>query len=375
MNERGRSAIESLEVLAVEPYDTGSHRQFLDAVVRHSSHRWTVLRGPGVHWKWRMRSSPLEMAAKAKAYLTAGGRPDAVVCSDMLDLAQWRGIVRCPELSRTPSAVYFHENQWTYPKSPNARVDHHYGYTNLVTALAADACFFNSAFHRSEFLAASRAFVGRMPDARSPHDIEGLSDRCEVIPPGFDPPGELPPRAAASETLRIGWVHRWEYDKRPDRFLKLLEMLDRAGVPFSLILLGTRPRRGCQPLESIRGQFGGRLLHDGYAASRDEYWRWLRCADVVVSTADHEFFGIAICEGVWAGAAPVLPSTLSYPELFPENTLYVQLDSAVDLVRSLISRERRGHVAAAARASIEPVLASRCVRSLDRAISRLVDRC
>jgi len=187
-----------------------------------------VLRGPGVHWKWRMRSSPLEMAAKAKAYLTAGGRPDAVICSDMLDLAQWRGIVRCPELSRTPSAVYFHENQWTYPKSPNARVDHHYGYTNLVTALAADACFFNSAFHRSEFLAASQAFVGRMPDARSPHDIEGLRDRCEVIPPGFDLPGELPPRAAASETLRIGWVHRWGYDKRPDRFLQLLEMLDRA---------------------------------------------------------------------------------------------------------------------------------------------------
>ena len=38
-------------------------------------------------------------------------------------------------------------------------------------------------------------------------------------------------------------------------------------------------------------------------------------ADVVVSTADHEFFGIGIVEATAAGAVPLLPRRLSYPEL------------------------------------------------------------
>ena len=36
---------------------------------------------------------------------------------------------------------------------------------------------------------------------------------------------------------------------------------------------------------------------------------------MIVSTADHEFFGISVVEAISAGASPLLPERLSYPEI------------------------------------------------------------
>jgi glycosyltransferase involved in cell wall biosynthesis len=45
------------------------------------------------------------------------------------------------------------------------------------------------------------------------------------------------------------------------------------------------------------------------------YWQALRAADVVVSTARHEFFGIGVVEAISAGCWPLLPDRLAYPEV------------------------------------------------------------
>jgi glycosyltransferase involved in cell wall biosynthesis len=334
-------------VLAIDPFHGGSHRHFIDNVGKHSRLVWHVIPGKPVHWKWRMRSAPLEMADKTRRWIDAHGYPDAVFCTDMLDLPLWRGLLRDPAMQTIPAMVYFHENQFTYPQAPEAREDFHYGYTNLTTAIAADACVFNSSFHQADFLSAAGRFLARMPDARSFHDLDELRRRSRVIPPGFEPPAIEPPAIDRrspeheSEPLRIGWVSRWEHDKRPDRLVDLCGRLKTAGLDYRLILLGNRPIKRNPWHAKLVDRFSAVTLQDGYASSRRQYWEWLARMDVVVSTADHEFFGMAICEATWAGAVPVLPNRLSYPELIPASCLYDDLDQAAAQITALRDRGRR----------------------------------
>ncbi|MCP4251606.1 MAG: glycosyltransferase, partial [bacterium] len=59
----------------------------------------------------------------------------------------------------------------------------------------------------------------------------------------------------------------------------------------------------------------GRIDRWGYQPSAQDYRRALTEADVMVSTARHEFFGISVVEAIAAGAYPLLPRQLSYPEI------------------------------------------------------------
>jgi glycosyltransferase involved in cell wall biosynthesis len=75
--------------------------------------------------------------------------------------------------------------------------------------------------------------------------------------------------------------------------------------------------------------------------SREEYAGWLRRADVAVSTAIHEFFGIAVIEAVRAGCRPLLPAKLSYPELFPEEFLYQNDNEFAGALKNALSAKDR----------------------------------
>jgi glycosyltransferase involved in cell wall biosynthesis len=106
-------------------------------------------------------------------------------------------------------------------------------------------------------------------------------------------------------------------------------------VPFRLALAGERPTDPPEAFERLRLRLGDRLLAYG-GLSRPDYVGLLRRSDVVVSTARHELFGIAVCEAAAAGAAPVLPDRLSYPEVLPSSVRYADLDGMVDAVARLL---------------------------------------
>ncbi|NND99816.1 MAG: DUF3524 domain-containing protein [Pirellulaceae bacterium] len=370
---------ESLRVFAIEPYYGGSHKAFLDSVQRHSRHQWELFTGQPRHWKWRMRSSPLELSQATEHAIRSLGAPDVIVCSSMLDLPTWLGLsARASSTDFTrqawnvPIAMYFHENQWTYPQSPKARYDAHYGYTNLLSAIAADACWFNSQYHLDSFLQAGESFVAKMPDTRRIHDVAAIRSKSEVIAPGFSSRSDRSQRSRTDNTLplRIGWVSRWEFDKRPDRFFDLLTRLNDRAIDFRLVLLGNRAEN--EPsLTSIRNHFAGQILVDQYADSRESYRRHLTQIDVVVSTADHEFFGIAVCEAIDAGAAPVLPNRLSYPELVPDNDRYESIDDAVDQIDALRDPKKRAEAVTTAQQSIRRFQITETVPQLDQAIAQL----
>jgi len=301
-----------MRILALEPYYGGSHQAFLDGWAAQSRYEWTLLTLPAHKWKWRMRHAPVTFAEQVAARAAGGEQWDAVFCSDMLDLAAFLGLAG-GSIARPPAVAYFHENQLTYPARHDEPRDRHFAFTNFTTALAARAVWFNSAFHRDAFLGALDGFLARMPDHQPLGSVEALRARSEVLPPGIAP---LPPRPARPPgPLRILWAARWEYDKGAEAFFEALGLLAGRGVDFRLSVIGQQFRDVPAAFARARRAWAGRIDRWGHQARRADYVSALGEADVFVSTAEHEFFGISAVEAVAAGAYPVLPDRLAYPEV------------------------------------------------------------
>lgn len=300
-----------MRVLALEPYDGGSHRTFLAGWIGHSRHAWTCLGLPAHHWKWRMRHAAMTLAEQVQQ-LAPGTSWDLLLASDMLNLAEFAGLVPAA-VHRLPRVVYFHENQLTYPvRHPDPR-DLHFAFTNLASALAADAVWFNSAFHRERFLAAMEELLGRMPDDSLAGAVPRIERKSSVQPPGIEAFSARGPRRPGP--LRILWAARWEHDKNPDDLFRAVEILTRRGVAFRLSVIGEQFRRAPAVFAWARERFAAWIDRWGFQATRAEYRAALEEADVIVSTAQHEFFGISVVEALAAGCQPLLPRRLAYPEI------------------------------------------------------------
>jgi len=301
-----------MKILALEPYYGGSHRAFLDGWAKHSRHDWTVLGLPANKWKWRMRHSPVTLAEDVRNRCSEGEEWDVVFCSDMLNLAEFKGLVGAP-VGQLPALVYFHENQLTYPCRANQERDLHFGLTNFTTALAADDVWFNSEFHRDEFLQALVQFLKRMPDYQHLDKIDTIRSKSLIRYPCIQ---EMPPRGPRRPgPPRVLWVARWEHDKGPGRFFQAMETIVTSGLDFRLSVLGQRFSEVPDMFVTAKEHLTEYINQWGYLEDRNEYTQTLLDSDIVVSTADHEFFGIGIVEAIAAGAWPILPDRLSYPEI------------------------------------------------------------
>ncbi|MCH8923574.1 MAG: glycosyltransferase, partial [Planctomycetes bacterium] len=137
--------------------------------------------------------------------------------------------------------------------------------------------------------------------------------RSSIQPPGVD---EFPPRGPRSPgPLRILWAARWEYDKDPATFFAAIKLLADRSVDFRLSVIGETFREVPEVFAQAEEQFAARIDRWGYQSSRADYEAALAECDVFVSTAQHEFFGITAVEAMAAGAFPLLPRRLAYPEL------------------------------------------------------------
>jgi len=301
-----------MRVLALEPYYGGSHRAFVDGWSAHSRHDWTVQTLPAHKWKWRMRHGAITLAEGVSRRAAVGETWDVLVCSDMLNLAEFAGLAD-QRVGRLPSVAYFHENQLTYPVRHEDERDYHFVLTNLTTAMAATSVWFNSAFHRDSFLDALPGFLRRMPDHQSFDAIDRIRVKSLIQPQGVD---ELPPRGPRKPgPMRVLWAARWEFDKNPETFFEAIEMLEAQGVAFRLSVIGQQFRESPEVFAWAERHFADRIDRWGYQAERKAYEAALREADVVVSTANHEFFGVSVVEAIAAGAYPLLPRRLAYPEI------------------------------------------------------------
>jgi glycosyltransferase involved in cell wall biosynthesis len=129
--------------------------------------------------------------------------------------------------------------------------------------------------------------------------------------------GDYPERPA-----RLVWTGRFEHDKGGDSLWHTLVELERVGLEYELAVTGQQFRTVPAVFGRIEKAFSHRLVQFGYIPSALSYRALLRGADMVLSTAMHEFQGLAVLEAVAAGCLPAVPDRQAYPEIYPSQFRY-----------------------------------------------------
>ena len=331
------NSAEPLTIWLLSPYHTGSHRAWAEGYQRHSGHSVHLFTLSGRFWKWRMQGAAIELAAQAESAISTHP-PDLILATDMVNVPAWLALMRRSLRAQIPAVLYMHENQLTYPWQAGQKPDLTYAMINWLSQLCVDRILFNSEFHRRTWFAELPNLLKHFPDYNHLALIEQVKARTCVLPVAIDQQADVPKRQPAAAPL-ILWNQRWEYDKRPKRFFRLLYRLDEDGHDFKLALAGENFRNVPEEFEEAKTRLAHRIEHWGYVPSPKAYLDLLGRADLVISTADHEFFGISILEAVQAGAFPLLPNRLSYPELIPESLHAACLyDDEDDLYARVVTR-------------------------------------
>ena len=330
------STIPKPRILLLSAYDAGSHRRWREQLAASQPQfQWDMLALPPRFFRWRIRGNALSWLNEPALHKSC----DLLIATSMVDLAAIRGFH--PHLAGTPCLLYMHENQFAYPDSGQQHSSAEPRMVNLSSAIAADRVLFNSAWNRGSFLNGARDFLDRMPDALPDGLVAGLGDKSRVLPVPIEDHLFRPAcRRLQTDCPHLLWNHRWEYDKAPDRLLLLLDALADMGQDFRLSVVGEQFRKSPGVFDQIRRRHDARILAWGFLPDRAEYDRLLAQADVVVSTALHDFQGLSVLEAMASGCMALAPDRLAYPEYVPASQRYVSHENdagaeALDAARTL----------------------------------------
>jgi len=332
------------QVLLVEPFLGGSHQQWATGWRANSRHSIEIIGHAGDSWRWRMRGGSVSLARQAAEIVAREGIPDVVMSTDMLDLASFAGISR--GWSGGVALVhYLHENQLTYPRQPGEPVDVGLAWMTWRSLVTADEIWCNSTFHREALRGALDSFVHEVPDESHEDELRQVGTKLVTMPVGVDSL-RLIARSSGPANRRPLVIsnQRWHHDKDLGSVLRALVKASEAGHQFDVALLGDDTGGEAETLAPLVERLGDRVIARGHLP-RPDYEDMLARADVVVSAARNEFFGIAVVEAVAAGAWPVLPNSLAYPEIiespFHQLSLYEPGGLGV-LLRSALTKAAAG---------------------------------
>ncbi len=302
-----------MRISLLESYYGGSHKAWADGYQRFSRHDIDLLTLPAQFWKWRMQGAAINFARRLDT------KPDLILASSMIDLSIFRALTR-ERLADVPIAMYFHENQLSYPQNQRQGHGWRYGFINYVSALCADANYFNSQYHLDDFLAQLPHMLKHFADCNELQTIDEIRAKSSVLPLGIDLRrfDEHRDESVMNGPPVILWNHRWEADKDPDAFVRSMIKLADEGYDFKLAITGESFGQMPDIFRLAQSLLGDRIIQLGYVDSFAEYANLLWRADYVVSTAWQEFFGVSVCEAVYCGCVPILPDRLNYPNLITE---------------------------------------------------------
>jgi glycosyltransferase involved in cell wall biosynthesis len=339
-----------MRILLLEPYFKGSHKSWAKDLQRFFPWEVICLTMPGRYWKWRMYGGAIFLAEKFHELPDKSF--DLILASDFLDLNTFLSLTR-KFTSQTKVAMYFHENQFTYPipenhPKVNLKSNLPFAHINFISALSADKLFFNSDYHQKSFILACEKYLKKMPDHQMTHLLGDLKRKTEILYLGldlakFDAYLADKPIRICDEPI-ILWNHRLEFDKNPQLFFEILQRCQESGIKFKLVILGERNYDDDTLYAKEKVIFQNELLHWGEVQTFEEYAGWLVRADIQLVTSQHDFFGVSVVEALYCGLYPLLPNDLVYPEhldpdQFPE-LFYQTKEEAIDKLTNIITDKK-----------------------------------
>jgi len=303
----------SASVILFESYASGSHGRIIDLLKRYSRHAITEITLQRDHWKWLALASHYHLAEKARLNRSTA-EVDLLIFSGVMNIGALIAMLPVSH-QMVPRVAYFHESQWSYPSdSGDPRP---YLMQHLDALAICDEVWFNSRYHLDDFV---RQATSSSQDDRlkrlSRQLIEGNLGKLRVVYPPVELDKDPVTARSKASVPALLWNARWEQDKRPDRFVELLSKLAVLGVHPSVRILGTAGKPVSDILHAL-ADFPQDINVAGHLDSRHKYELALAGDGIFISTADHEFFGVAAIESVLAGNTPVLPYELAYPETLP----------------------------------------------------------
>ncbi|MFU8811511.1 MAG: DUF3524 domain-containing protein [Balneolaceae bacterium] len=337
-----------MNILAVEPFYSGSHKAFLKGLKEFSSHNVIPIRLNYKGWKWRMHGDSVKLAEMTTH---VAEEIDLLLVSSMTNLPAFLALTN-PRFAFTPKVMMMHENQLTQPMPEGEERDLTYCYVNYLSMLSADRLLFSSAFHLHDLLNELPRFLDHFPDDNNYKTVDQIRQKSEVIYPGLDLSvfDEQPDTRVQNEKPVIVWNQRWQFDRNPSLFFKVLNRLNDIDLDFELILAGDTKHQKPAEFEKAWQRFGDQITHFGYVDDVEKYSKLLHKGDIVVSTATYEFFCVAIMEAIYCGCHPMVPNRLHYPELIPESlhnpllhapVLYNSEDHLFRILRDLLTGQSR----------------------------------
>ena len=304
-----------MNILAVEPYYTGSHKAFIHGLMEHSRHNIIPIKLSHKGYNWRMHGDSVTLTGMVNEIEEV---IDLLFISSMTNLPAFLALTN-PRFAYTPKIMYMHENQFTQPLPEGEKRDTTYCYINYLSMLAADRLVFSSNFHRDDLMRALSEFLENYPEDEHYYTTDKIAGKSIVKYPGLDLKrfDKQPDTRNQNEHPVIVWNQRWQFDRDPTMFFHVLNRLNDIDLTFDLILAGDSQHKKPKEFEIAWERYGRNITHYGYVENKENYSKLLHSGDIVVSTATYEFFCVAIMEAIYCGCHPLVPNRLHYPELIP----------------------------------------------------------
>ena len=323
-------------VLVLEPWYQGSHRSWVEGWRSNSRHTIDVVNGSDSGWRRSLVTAPTRFA---EAINETRQPIDALVASTPIDLATVFGLVHRSK-RRPPTLLYMHESQIGYPPGPKGGQPYRAMINDWNAITSADCIAVATQFHADLLVEQMPDFANGLVHGSGPK-IKSVLNNVHVLPVGIDTSGLRP--ITLGGPIRVLWNHRWSHDKNPGEFVHAVTILAAEGHEFELYALGEVEPGGEKAFRRLKSHLADRVLLSG-RQTYDIYRQVLCRSDVVISTAKHEFFGLAVAEAIAAGARPLLPDRLAYPEIVPDglSSKFLYRGSLEDSLRLTLAQSREG---------------------------------